>query len=1262
MLVALPQGEEKTQRKDGNTNTGGKNVAVTLKAGGENSNTKKMSMWELTRAPEEMVHSSEPPGSVSLHGTRKSHAMVGLELWPSAQDDKMPSSSKGGDKDLPRETMPPRIGVAATAFVQDCGGKASSSSNDNSGMGRESKQKECLPSDSEFGMKQVFEWIEDKLDLLNQELCKVMPTGKVFPLPTSSDVLSGLFPQHSKESVCALRVLVYSLNSLNGEGVVNEGFPKAFQRKVLSNLMTSVCRVLGWEDSSATFSWSDFWKIKGVDYKGDEVLTAQFISWASVEPALPAEVGGVPLESVVELGSRNYVLNFDHYLLDERDQQFVKPPRVMVHEDQWDLLCNKLLQAGVFAKVHEDDLFGIHGSPVLNGLFGVSKQEFTAEGTEIMRIIMNLTPINAVCRTLDSDISTLPTWASMSPLQLEVGEDLVVSSEDVRCFFYIFRIPSSWYPYMAFNRPLCDDLCGDRPGRWYPCSAVLPMGFKNSVSLAQHIHRLLAKGALRRSGLGAEIEIRKDRSFSTGNPVYRIYLDNFDELRRVSRTAAEIIAGEVTPLVGGMRETYQQYKVPRHPKKAVASASKAEMQGAIVDGRAGIIYPKPGKVLKYAFLTLMIVKEGSCTQKQAQVVSGGLVYLAMFRRPLLGSLNHVWKFITSFEGMPPVVRFSIPLEVKQELLRFLGLIPLACMNLRHEVSAQVTASDASTTGGGVTVSKGLTPAGCVAAHCPVRGDVVEPVDVTQVLTVGLFDGIGGLRAAADLLGWNVVGHVSVECASEASRVVESRFPNTLFITDVKDVTPEVVKAWSLQFSQVGVIVLGAGPPCQGVSGLNASKKGAVKDARSSLHRYVGPIRKMLKEAFPWAQIKSIMESVASMSLEDQKVMSDHYGGEPLFLNSSDVSIAHRPRLYWIDWEIVGGDDVSHTILESGRHKISLKAQCDPKGYLKPGWRKEGDEPLPTFTTARPSKKPPYKPAGYHTCTEEELDRWEKDCFRYPPYQYANKYVLRNRKSETRLACAEERECVMGYPRGYTLQCAPKQWQGSQWHEDLRCTLIGNSWNIVTVAWLLGQLGQVLGLNSPLAAQDIVNRAVPGSVSDFQTFLLRPSMRSVRKTPVTPNEKLLVSKLLKQVSIKGDDLLLSANTEDTIRYHRLRASLPARLWQWRTVAGWQWTGNPEHINVLEMRAALTALRWRVEKNERLNSKFVHLVDSLVVLHSLSRGRSSSNKLRRTLLRANALILATNTQVLWAYVHTKENPADEPSRRPRKRKWTNAKAAS
>jgi hypothetical protein len=131
---------------------------------------------------------------------------------------------------------------------------------------------------------------------------------------------------------------------------------------------------------------------------------------------------------------------------------------------------------------------------------------------------------------------------------------------------------------------------------------------------------------------------------------------------------------------------------------------------------------------------------------------------------------------------------------------------------------KVTASDASSTGGGVTVSRSLSNIGQIAASCPVRGDVAEVEDMTQVLTIGIFDGIGALRVAADAAGLPVAGHVSIEINKEASRVLESRFPSTVFVDDVNLVTAETVKEWACQFTQVGLVIIGAGPPCQGSVG------------------------------------------------------------------------------------------------------------------------------------------------------------------------------------------------------------------------------------------------------------------------------------------------------------------------------------------------------------------------------------------------------------------------------------------------------------
>ena len=140
-----------------------------------------------------------------------------------------------------------------------------------------------------------------------------------------------------------------------------------------------------------------------------------------------------------------------------------------------------------------------------------------------------------------------------------------------------------------------------------------------------------------------------------------------------------------------------------------------------------------------------------------------------------------------------------------------------------------------------------------------------------------------------------------------------------------------------------------------------------------------------------------------------------------------------------------------------------------------------------------------------------------------------------------------------------------------------------------------------------------------------------------------------------MSVKGEDLLLQSTSEQLVKHQRLRASVPSKLWKWREVSGWQWKTPGEHINVLEMRAVMTTVKFWIAKQKLRNCKIIRLTDSLVVLHALSRGRSSSKKLRRTIMRIQAYLLVANIQPVWAYVHTSQNPADRPSRRVICRKW-------
>ena len=320
-----------------------------------------------------------------------------------------------GERRLPAEMFHSNPAEAATSgWVPFCTGTSQIGAGEEDGsghlgIGRGVAEKGAEDSPKGTGnVGELFAWLEGVLDNCLDRHCKTEPLGRTFPLPTSLNVLSQAFPHVSPGDLKTLKVLAASLNSLNGEGVWNDQYPTPFQLKVLEELRVDCTRINEWKESLPQVTWVDFFKHRGIDYKGEEILTAQYMEWENVRPALPAEVGGVNLEEVVELGSAHYVRNFEEYLLPENDQPYTKPPRVMVAPDKWEIFCRELLDRGIFSKVHEDDLHRVSGLPVLNGLFGVSKGEF--EGNyEVMRIIMNLIPVNRICRGIDGDIATLPS-------------------------------------------------------------------------------------------------------------------------------------------------------------------------------------------------------------------------------------------------------------------------------------------------------------------------------------------------------------------------------------------------------------------------------------------------------------------------------------------------------------------------------------------------------------------------------------------------------------------------------------------------------------------------------------------------------------------------------------------------------------------------------------------------------------------------------------------------------------------------------------
>jgi hypothetical protein len=88
---------------------------------------------------------------------------------------------------------------------------------------------------------------------------------------------------------------------------------------------------------------------------------------------------------------------------------------------------------------------------------------------------------------------------------------------------------------------------------------------------------------------------------------------------------------------------------------------------------------------------------------------------------------------------------------------------------------------------------------------------------------------------------------------------------------------------------------------------------------------------------------------------------------------------------------------------------------------------------------------------------------------------------------------------------------------------------------------------------------------------------------------------------------------------------------------------------EHINVLELRALIVALKWVLSFPTCIGRRLFCFSDSMVVVGAVAKGRSSSPDLLRRLRFVSCVGLAAGLALSVRWVPTDLNPADEPSRR-------------
>ena len=105
------------------------------------------------------------------------------------------------------------------------------------------------------------------------------------------------------------------------------------------------------------------------------------------------------------------------YLKPERSRSWMKPPRVMVRPENWGAVAEGLVERRICEVIPLSDVIHVEGRPILGGLFGVPKME-EVDGVPVLRLIMDLRPINQLFESIVGDLHTLPMLSQFFPLEI----------------------------------------------------------------------------------------------------------------------------------------------------------------------------------------------------------------------------------------------------------------------------------------------------------------------------------------------------------------------------------------------------------------------------------------------------------------------------------------------------------------------------------------------------------------------------------------------------------------------------------------------------------------------------------------------------------------------------------------------------------------------------------------------------------------------------------------------------------------------------
>jgi len=370
------------------------------------------------------------------------------------------------------------------------------------------------------------------------------------------------------------------------------------------------------------------------------------------------------------------------------------------------------------------------------------------------------------------------------------------------------------------------------------------------------------------------------------------------------------------------------------------------------------------------------------------------------------------------------------------------------------------------------------------------------------------------------------------------------------------------------------------------------------------------------------------------------------GLQPIDADMQGWGPVRCPRRFWLNFPLV---KVRGILVSGKKESVPRFIGAGPwpawAERLEKGAKRGATLPLGGLPAYVPFTKPCGDLAPPPGLPEDAVERWEQHKRCLPATHFLAEHMVKS-KDGYRLRTPKEMLCTLGFAWCYA-DPVERQKKGISMSKSSLASAIARTLAAPLGGFIVAQALHFHGLLNTPAELHVCWGRPDDELEALANAILGEDHRVAAPSQL---HHCVLGQFVRSAAFSGSDVRIA---DQTLRVPKSwpRQSIDSSRWVWKVVLSVPY--DKQHINLLELKAVIMSLQWRLRHPFEVGRRHVHLSDSQVSIAVLVKARSSARTLRKAVRRYNALCLVASIWPYFIFVSTSANPADAPSRWPLKR---------